>query len=212
MIQVMLVDDHELIRIALGKLLGEAQDINIVAEAGSGEEALDKARRIRPDVIILDVDMPGMGGVEATRRLTALPNKPKVIVISVHSQAPYPQRLLAAGALGYLPKGGRSEEVLAAVRSVHRGHPYISPQIAGDLALASLPGGRKSPLECLSPREMQVMMMLTRGQSTQAIAETLNISTKTVFTHRYRIYDKLGVDNDVALTHLAMRYGMLEGD
>lgn len=212
MIQVMLVDDHELIRIALGKLLSEAQDINIVAEAGSGEEALDKARRIRPDVIILDVDMPGMGGVEATRRLTALPNKPKVIVISVHSQAPYPQWLLAAGALGYLPKGGRAEEVLAAVRSVYKGHPYISPQIAGDLALASLPGGRKAPLECLSPREMQVMMMLTRGQSTQAIAETLNISTKTVFTHRYRIYDKLGVDNDVALTHLAMRYGMLEGD
>jgi two-component system invasion response regulator UvrY len=211
MIDVMLVDDHELIRIALGKILGEAKDINVVADAGSGEEALEKARRIQPTVVVLDVDMPGMGGVETTRRLTALPSKPRVIVISVHSQAPYPRRLLEAGALGYLPKGGRAEDVLAAVRTVSKGLPYIAPEIAGALALENLPGGSKSPLEVLSRREMQVMMMLTQGNSAQAIAERLNISSKTVCTHRYRIYEKLGVDSDVALTHVAMRYGILEG-
>ena len=210
MINVMLVDDHELIRIALGKLLSEARDISIIAEAGSGEEALDKARKLKPEVVILDVDMPGMGGVEATRRLSALPHSPKVIVVSIHSHAPYPQRLLEAGAMGYLPKGGRAEEIMAAVRSVNRGQPYIAPEIAGDLVLSNLHGGSKSPLDVLSRREMQIMMMLTRGQSTQSIADTLNISTKTVFTHRYRIYEKLSVDNDVALTHVALRYGMLD--
>jgi two-component system invasion response regulator UvrY len=211
MIKIMLVDDHELIRIALGKILGDAPDVTVVAEASSGEEALKKARKVAPDVAILDVDMPGMGGIEATQRITALPSKPKVIVVSVHSRAPYPQRLLEAGALGYLPKGARADEVLAAVRSVARGRPYVDPGIAGDLALASVHGG-KSPLETLSPREMQIMLMLTRGESAQAIAEALNISTKTVFTHRYRIYEKLDVDNDVELTHLAMRYGVLEAE
>lgn len=210
-IKVMLVDDHELIRIALGKILSDAEGIKVIAEASSGEEALERARREQPHVIILDVDMPGMGGVEATRRLTALPNHPKVIVISVHSQAPYPQRLLEAGALGYLPKGGRAEEVIAAIKSVYKGHPYLSPEVAGSLALAALHGGRKSPLDTLTRREMQVMLMLTQGQSLQVIAKSLNLSPKTVATHRYRIYDKLGVDNDVALTHVALRYGILEG-
>jgi two-component system invasion response regulator UvrY len=210
MIHVMLVDDHELIRIALGKILGEAGDIKIVAEAGNGEEALEKARQVRPDVVILDVEMPGMGGIETTQRLSALPCKPKIIVISVHSQAPYPRRLLEAGALGYLPKGGKAEEVLAAVRLVARGRPYLAADIASDLALAGLRGASHSPLESLSKRELQIMMLLTQGHNPQMIAEALNISIKTVFTHRYRIYAKLGVDNDVALTHLAMRHGILQ--
>jgi two-component system invasion response regulator UvrY len=210
MIHVMLVDDHELIRIALAKILGETQDIQVVAEAGSGEEALEKARRIQPDVILVDVEMPGMGGIEATQRLSALSCKPKVIVISVHYLDPYPRRLLKAGASGYLPKGGRAEEVIKAIRSVALGRPYLSAEIANALALASIESGQRSPLENLSKREMQVMMMLIQGHSPQTIAENLNISVKTVFTHRYRIYDKLGVDNDVALTHLALRHGILK--
>ena len=209
MIHVMLVDDHELIRIALAKILGEARDIKVIAEASSGEEALEQARRLKPDVVMLDVQMPGMGGIEATQRLISLPCKPKVIVISVYSQEPYPRRLLEAGALGYLPKGVRAEEILAAIRSVVKGRPYLSAEIASALALASLAGGPKSPLDTLSKREMQVMLMLIQSYSPQAIAESLNISIKTVFTHRYRIYDKLGVDNDVALTHLALRHGVL---
>lgn len=210
MIRVMLVDDHELIRIALAKILGEAKDVQVIAEASSGEEALDKARRDKPEVIILDVEMPGMGGIEAAQRLSAMPWKPRIIVVSVHARDPYPRRLLEAGAMGYLPKGVGADEVLAAVRSVAKGRPYLSPEIASAMAMESLSRGGKSPLDMLSRREIQVMLMLTQGHSPQVIAENLNVSIKTVFTHRYRIYEKLGVDNDVALTHLALRHGILE--
>lgn len=210
MIKILLVDDHELIRIALSQILDGADDVQVIGQASNGEEALELARRLRPDVVIIDVDMPGMGGVEATRRISALPGKPRVIVISVHTRPPYPQRLLEAGAMGYLPKAGHAQDVLAAVRSVSRGKPYIAAEIASDLAMAAVAGGGKTPLDSLSQREMQVMMMLTRGQTLQSIAKSLNLSPKTVATHRYRIYGKLGVDNDVALTHMAIRYGMLD--
>ncbi len=210
MITVMLVDDHELIRIALAKILGERDDIAVVAEAGDGEEALARARETRPEVVIVDVDMPGMGGVEATRRLSALPHKPRVIAISVHDQLPYPQQMLEAGAMGYLPKGGGADEIVAAVRSVARGEPYVAPAIAGKLVMANLHRTAVSPLAALSPREQQIMQMLVQGLGPQAIGETLNISAKTVCTHRYRIYEKLGVDSDVALTHLAYRFGLIK--
>lgn len=210
MIKVMLVDDHELIRIALAAVLGEQDDIRIVATAADGEEALRLARAMLPDVVLVDVDMPGMGGLEATRRLATLAHAPKVIALSVHEQPPYPQRMLEAGAVGCLPKGGSADEVVAAVRAVARGLPYIAPKIAGSLILARVHRADSSPLESLSRRELQVMLMLVQGHNVQHIADALKISTKTVFTHRYRIYAKLGVDNDVALTHLAYRYGVVE--
>lgn len=215
MIRVMLVDDHELIRIALGQILGGHADISVVAEAADGEEALVRARSVKPDVILIDVDMPGMGGVEATRRLSALAHKPRVVAISVHEQMPYPQRMMEAGAVGYLPKGGAAEEVVAAVRTVARGQPYIAPVIAGKLFLNNIARGNGSGsaaqvLEALSAREMQVMLALVNGQNPQQIGEALKISAKTVCTHRYHIYEKLGVDSDVALTHLAYRYGLIE--
>lgn len=215
MIRVMLVDDHQLIRIALGQILGGHADIEVVAEAADGEEALVRARAAKPDVILIDVDMPGMGGVEATRRLSALAHKPRVVAISVHEQMPYPQRMLEAGAVGYLPKGGSADEVLAAVRAVARGQPYIAPVIAGKMFLTSMnrsgsAGNGAQVLDTLSAREMQVMLALVNGQSPQQIGEALKISAKTVCTHRYHIYEKLGVDSDVALTHLAYRYGLIE--
>lgn len=215
MIRVMLVDDHQLIRIALGQILGGHADIEVVAEAADGEEALVRARAARPDVILIDVDMPGMGGIEATRRLSALAHKPRVVAISVHDQMPYPQRMLEAGAVGYLPKGGSADEVLAAVRAVARGQPYIAPVIAGKMFLTSMnrsgsAGNGAQVLDALSAREMQVMLALVNGQNPQQIGEALKISAKTVCTHRYHIYEKLGVDSDVALTHLAYRYGLIE--
>lgn len=215
MIRVMLVDDHQLIRIALGQILGGHADIEVVAEAADGEEALVRARAAKPDVILIDVDMPGMGGVEATRRLSALAHKPRVVAISVHDQMPYPQRMMEAGAVGYLPKGGSADEVLAAVRAVARGQPYIAPVIAGKMFLTSMnrsgsAGNGAQVLDTLSAREMQVMLALVNGQNPQQIGEALKISAKTVCTHRYHIYEKLGVDSDVALTHLAYRYGLIE--
>lgn len=215
MIRVMLVDDHQLIRIALGQILSGHTDIEVVAEAADGEEALVRARATKPDVILIDVDMPGMGGVEATRRLSALAHKPRVVAISVHDQMPYPQRMMEAGAVGYLPKGGSADEVLAAVRAVARGQPYIAPVIAGKMFLNSMnrsggAGNGAQVLDALSAREMQVMLALVNGQNPQQIGEALKISAKTVCTHRYHIYEKLGVDSDVALTHLAYRYGLIE--
>ncbi|PWV60553.1 response regulator [Plasticicumulans acidivorans] len=210
MIHVMLVDDHELIRIALAKVLGDSVGISVIAEAVDGEDALAKARALKPDVVLIDVDMPGMGGVEATRRLAALPHQPKVVAVSVHDQPPYPQRMMEAGAVGYLPKGGAAEEVVDAVRVVARGGAYIAPTIAGQLVMASIRQRADNPFEGLSAREMQVALMLVQGRALQEIADALSIGYKTVCTHRYRIFQKLGIDSDVKLIHLAYRYGVVD--
>lgn len=212
MIEVMLVDDHPLIRLALRTILSGRSDVSVVAEASSGEEALEKARRLRPQVVIIDVDMPGMGGVECTRRLAALTPRPGVLVISMYEQPPFPQLLLDAGALGYLPKGGQPEEVLEAVAMVAKGELYINAKIATDLIKRGYHSHVQSPFDCLSPREKQIMMMLIHGQTTQTIAKVLNVSAKTVCTHRYRIFDKLGVKSDVELTLFAMHHGLLKDE
>ncbi len=210
MIRVLVVDDHALIRVALKRILEESGDIEVVAEVSSGEEAVEIARRQPLDLVVMDVDMPGMGGVEATRKLNNISGGPRVIVISVHSQDPYPKRLLEAGASGYLSKSSGATEVISAVRTVHAGHPYVAPEVAGQLAMASI-NRTESPLDSLTQREMQVMLMLTRGQNAQSISRTLNLSPKTVCTYRYRLYEKLDVRNDVELTHLAIRHGLIEG-
>ena len=210
MIKVLIVDDHALIRLALRRILEESGEIDVVSEVSSGEEAVEFARRNSVDLVLMDVDMPGMGGVEATRKLNTISGGPKVIVISVHSQDPYPKRLLEAGASGYLSKSSNSTEVISAVRTVYAGQPYVAPEVAGQLAMASI-NRTESPLDSLTQREMQVMLMLTRGQNAQTISRTLNLSPKTVCTYRYRLYEKLDVRNDVELTHLAIRHGLIEG-
>lgn len=209
-IKVFLVDDHELVRTGIRRILDDTGGINVIGEAGNGEEALKLVRRRRPDVVLMDVSMPGMGGLEATRKLRQLYRTLKVIVLTVHAQEPYPARLLEAGATGYLTKGCRVEEIITAIREVHAGRRYIGMDIARQLALSMLPGGEKSPIDRLSQRELQILLMITHGQDTQEISDALCLSPKTVCTYRYRLYVKLGVNNDVELTHLAMRHGMLE--
>lgn len=210
MIKVLLVDDHELVRTGIKRILNDTEGMTVIGEAGSGEEALRVLRRRKPDVILMDVSMPGMGGLEATRKLHRQYPGVKVIVLTIHAQEPYPTRLLEAGAAGYLTKGCGVEEIVAAIREVQAGHRYIGMDIARQLALSMLPGGDKSPIDRLSQRELQVLLMVTHGQSTQEISDKLCLSPKTVCTYRYRLYEKLGVSNDVELTHLAMRHGMLE--
>lgn len=210
MIKVFLVDDHELVRTGIKRILDDTEGITVIGEAGSGEEALKLVRRRRPDVILMDVSMPGMGGLEATRKLRQLYRNLKVIVLTIHAQEPYPARLLKAGAAGYLTKGCRVEEIVTAIREVHAGRRYIGISIARQLALSMLPGGEKSPIDRLSQRELQVLLMITHGQGTQEISDKLCLSPKTVCTYRYRLYVKLEVNNDVELTHLMMRHGMLE--
>jgi len=214
MIKVLLIDDHKLVRTGIRKILEESAGIQVVGEADDGERGIELAKALKPDVVLLDVSMPGIGGLETTRQLLAHDPSTKVIVVSVHAQEPVPGKLLEAGAFGYLTKACAADEVVTAVRRVDGGERYLTAEIARALAFGAV-GGRKtseSPFELLSQREMQVMMMVTQGQSIQEISERLRLSPKTVSTYRYRLFEKLGVGNDVELTRLAIRHGFAEGD
>lgn len=206
MINVVVVDDHDLVRSAIVKLLATAPDIQVIAEIESGEAAVKIVQEKTPSVVLMDLSLPGMDGLETTHQI--LQNNPeiKVIILTAYSNTPWPKKLLQAGASGYLTKEASVEELINAVRTVHTGKHYISPSIAQELALHT----SLSIIDVLSDREQQVMVMITNGAKVQAIAEQLNISPKTVNTYRYRLYEKLEVNSDVELTLLAIRHGMLE--
>lgn len=211
MIRIMLVDDHRLVRAGLRRVLQETADMEVVAEASSGEEALELVRNQPPDIVLMDINMPGIGGLEATRRMIQRNAAIKVIVVSMHLEEPYPSRMLAAGAAGYISKDSAAEEVVAAIRRVHGGGHYVAADVAGNLAASLVKGPNgASPFDQLSQRETQVMLMVTKGYSTQEVSDRLHLSPKTVSTYRYRLFEKLNVSNDVELTRMAMRYGLLE--
>lgn len=211
MISVLLIDDHKLIRVGIRKILEESAGITVAGEAESGEEGLRLAREHKPDVVLLDVNMPGIGGIEALRKLKAYDPDVRVIVVSVHAEEPMPSKMLEAGADGYMSKNRAADEVLAAVQKVSQGERYLTADIAQQLALGRFGGGSQaSPFDQLSEREMQVMLLVTRGRSIQDISDQLALSPKTVSTYRYRIYEKLDVHNDVELTRFAMRHGVLD--
>lgn len=210
MIRLLVVDDHQLVRSGLRRILEAESDFEVVAEAVSGEEALRLARELNPDVVLMDINMPGMGGMEATRRLQGMHPEIKILAVTMYEEEPYPSRMLEAGAAGYLSKGCAAEELAGAIRQVVAGKSYVASSIASRLAVALIKGSGGSTFDQLSQREMQVALMVTQGRTTRAISETLCLSPKTVSTYRYRVFEKLGVNNDVELTRLAMRYGLLE--
>ena len=210
MIRVVLVDDHQLVRTGIRRVLFDAEGVEVVGEADSGEQALEVTRQLRPDVVLMDVHMPGIGGLEATRKLLRIDPKLKILALTVFGNEPYPSRLLEAGALGYLTKDCSAQDMLSAIRMVARGERYICSQIARQMALSALEGQSKNPFAKLSQREIQVMMRITEGHRLHEISESLCLSPKTVSTYRYRLYEKLGVSNDVELTRLAIRFGMIE--
>jgi two-component system, NarL family, invasion response regulator UvrY len=210
MIGVLLVDDHALVRTGIRHILDEASDIVVVGEAETGEAAIEHVRREAPDVVLMDVNMPGIGGLEATRKILHANPEVKVIVVSVHARDPYPSRLMEAGAQGYLTKDCSAQEILSAVRRVHAGERYLAAEIARQLADSLLSGGKVSQLDSLSQRELQVMLMIIQGHSVQSISDQLFLSPKTVSTYRYRLFQKLGVENDVGLTRFAIHHGLLD--
>ncbi len=210
-IRVMLVDDHDLIRYGLRRLLEDQSGIEVVDEASSGEEALEKVRTVKPDVVLMDINMPGIGGFEATSRLNKTGASCKVIVLTVHSEGPLPKRILEAGAMGYLTKGSPVEEMVQAIQRVNAGQRYIAPSIAQQLALSMLPG-ESSLLDLLSQRELQVLIMISQGMRTNAISEKLSLSPKTVSTYRKRLHEKLDVSNDVEMMHMAIKHGLLDSE
>ena len=208
MIRVMLVDDHALVRMGFRMLLGNA-GIEVVAEAESGEAACQAVPQAKPDVVVMDLSMPGMGGLEAVRRLLAQNAKLRILALSAHEDTAPPQRVLKAGALGYLAKRSAPEALLAAVEAVARGERYVDAQTAQRLAVAQIEG-ETNPVDALSEREFSVFLQLARGASVAQIADTLKLSTSTVGTHLYHIKQKLGASNQSELTLVALRWGLIE--
>ncbi|MGG7599723.1 response regulator transcription factor GacA [Pseudomonas sp. WC1] len=209
MIRVLVVDDHDLVRTGITRMLADIDGLQVVGEADSGESALKLARELKPDVVLMDVKMPGIGGLEATRKLLRSHPDTKVVAVTVCEEDPFPPRLLQAGAAGYLTKGAGLDEMVQAIRLAFAGQRYISPQIAQQLALKSFqPQG--SPFDALSEREIQIALMIVGCQKVQIISDKLCLSPKTVNTYRYRIFEKLSVTSDVELTLLAVRHGMVD--
>jgi two-component system invasion response regulator UvrY len=211
LIKVLLVDDHELVRMGIRRLLQDVTGLKVIGEAGTGEDAIRLAKEFIPDVVLMDVQMPGIGGLEATRKMTRHNSDIKILALTVCDDEPYPSRLLQAGAAGYITKGCDPEEMVRAIRIVHSGQRYISSEIAQQLALKRFAKSEESPLDILSERELQIMLMITSGQKVQDISDKLCLSPKTVNSYRYRIFEKLAINSDVELTLLAVRLGMIEG-
>jgi len=208
MIRVLLVDDHALVRMGFRMLLADAQ-CEVVAEVDSGEEACIAYPQVKPDVVVMDLSMPGIGGLEAVRRLLAQDPKARILALSAHEDTAHPRRVLRAGALGYLTKRSAPDTLIAAVSAVARGQRYMDPATAQALALAQLEGDA-NPAETLSEREFSVFLQLARGQSVAQIAETLNLSPSTVGTHLYHVKQKLGASNQSELTLVALRWGLIQ--
>jgi two-component system invasion response regulator UvrY len=211
LIKVLLVDDHELVRIGIKRLLQDIHGIKVIGEASTGEEAIRIAKELIPDVVLMDVQMPGIGGLEATRKMIRHNPDIKILALTVFDDEPYPSRLLQAGAAGYITKGCDAEEMIRGIRTVYSGQRYISSEIAQQLALKRFAKPEESPLDILSERELQIMLMITSGQKVQDISDKLCLSPKTVNSYRYRIFEKLSINSDVELTLLAIRLGLIEG-
>ena len=208
MIRVMLVDDHALVRMGFRMLLADAQ-VEVVAEAGDGEQACQEYPRAQPDVVVMDLSMPGMGGLEAVRRLLAQDPKARILALSAHEDTAHPRRVLRAGALGYLAKRSAPEALITAVRAVAAGERYVDPETAQALAVAQIEG-EDSPADLLSEREFSVFIQLARGASVAQIAENLKLSASTVGTHLYHVKQKLRAGNQSELTLVALRWGLIQ--
>jgi two-component system invasion response regulator UvrY len=210
MIDVLLIDDHALVRTGIRRLLEDSGQISIVGEADCGEDGVTLAQQVNPDVILMDVSMPGIGGVEACRRILQRDSGQKIIVLTIHNEQTFPKRMLEIGARGYLTKECGVDEMLLAIQQVYNGKAYIAPSIAQQLALSLLPGNQHNPIDRLSRREFQVMLMISHGLTNAAISEKLCLSPKTVSTYRLRLLEKLGAQNEVELIKIAVEQGMVE--
>ena len=209
-IRVMLVDDHAVVRVGFRMLLEASGDIEVVDEADSGEAAYQRYPDSKPDVVVMDLAMPGMGGIEGVRRLRARDADARVLVLTAHEDTAHLKRVLEAGALGYLPKRSAPEDVIDAVRAVAARRLYLDADMAQKAALQDLNGGSSNPVEALSEREFTVFIQLARGQSVNRIAETLCLSPNTVGTHLYNIKQKLGATNQAELALIAVRNKLIE--
>jgi two-component system response regulator NreC len=211
-ISVVLADDHAMFRAGLSALIGLEDDIEVVGEASNGDEAVDQARRLKPDVVVMDISMPGSGGLEATRRIAALGLDSRVLVLTVHAEEEYLVPVVQAGASGYLTKTSADRELIDALRTVARGQVYLPPR-ATTLLLREYKKMEHDDdardLQMLSTREQEVLALTAEGYSSREIGQKLFISPKTVDTYRSRITSKLGLDHRSELVRFALRTGLL---
>jgi len=203
MTSILLVDDHDLVRAGLKSILESNENFQVVAEKASGEEALEylQTESNLPNVVLMDINMPGIGGLETTKRIHHKFPDVKVIAVTALQDAPFPAQLIKAGASGYVTKGSEAREMFNAINSVLEGNQYLDHEVSG---------ADDNPFVHLSDREMQVMLMVIQGHSNQYISDSLFLSPKTISTYRHRVFEKLNVANDVELTHLAIRHGVVE--
>ncbi len=207
MITIFLLDDHSLVRVGYRLILQQHLDMQVVGESDSGEEALHKIRTLKPDVVLCDLHMPGLSGLEITERLNRSGSNSKVIIVSVQQDGPMPKRLLDAGASGYLSKACDADELLRAIRDVAKGKRYLANDLAQKMALCKQ---ADSPFEMLTAREIEISLLFCQGWRAEDMAKKLCISSKTIATHKYRILDKLNIHDTIALARLAALHGITE--
>ena len=207
-IKVLLIDDHELVRSGIEYLLGSDPDIDVIAVGSSGEEAIKLVEQLNPDIILMDLNMPGIGGAEAIKRILRREPSSKIIALSVYDDGPIPHQALKLGAKGYINKGCSVDEMIKAIVSVYQGKNYLSSAVATNL-IFSAQETEKNIFSQLSNRELQIVTKIVDGHKISDIANSLSISPKTVNTHRYRVHEKLGINNDIELVKLAINEGLL---
>ncbi|MEY2865312.1 MAG: response regulator [Candidatus Methylopumilus sp.] len=208
-IKILLVDDHAVVRMGFKMLIEAEADIKVIGEAESGEVAVKLFQELKPDIIVMDITMPGIGGLEAIDRILAKDKNTKILVLSAHEDSVHPKRVLNAGAMGYLTKRSAAEELIKAIKSIHQGKRYLEPSIAQQMAITQL-SGETNPVEILSDREFEVFMALAKGKSTNEIADTLCLSPRTVGTHLYNIKQKLNANNSAEIALIAIRCGLID--
>jgi len=208
-IKILLVDDHAVVRMGFKMLIEAEADIKVIGEAESGEVAVKLSQELKPDIIVMDITMPGIGGLGAIDRIMAKDKNTKILVLSAHEDSVHPKRVLNAGVMGYLTKRSAAEELIKAIKSIHQGKRYLEPNIAQQMAITQL-SGETNPVEILSDREFEVFMALAKGKSTNEIADTLCLSPRTVGTHLYNIKQKLNANNSAEIALVAIRCGLID--
>lgn len=208
-ITILLVDDHAIVRMGFKMLIEAEEGIKVIGEAESGEIAIKLFQELKPDIIVMDITMPGIGGLEAIDRIMAKDKNTKILVLSAHEDSVHPKRALNAGAMGYLTKRSAAEELIKAIKSIHQGKRYLEPNIAQQMAITQL-SGESNPVEILSDREFEVFIALAKGKSTNEIADTLCLSPRTVGTHLYNIKQKLNANNSAEIALIAIRCGLID--
>jgi len=205
--RILLVDDHAVVREGYRRLLAEVPGISVVGDAGSAAQAYERARSLRPDVVVMDIALPGISGIEATRRMLRDQPNLRILMFSMYDDAIYASRALEAGALGYLSKASAPEVLVQAIHAVSRGERYVSPDVAMNLARSATQPG-KSGIEALTPREFEVLRLLVQGETVRSISEKLVLSEKTVANHQSAIREKLGARNSAQLARLASQLNL----